>query len=84
MLRRLQTMAISGLIFIGLGLAWMIVILLVATLLNVRALHRVMPEDIYIWGGTAVLFLVWMIPLSYAHKRVMKRLGLHDRDGSSS
>ncbi len=84
MLRRLQMMAISGSIKAGLGLVWIIIILLVATPLDLHALSRQMPWDVWVWGASAVLFVVWYFPLSYAHKRVMKRLGLHDRDGSSS
>jgi hypothetical protein len=74
MLRSVGAKAQSALIYAGLGAAWLVILVLAAHLLNLRATRTLLPEDIWVWGSACILFVVWIVPLSFAHKHVMKRL----------
>jgi hypothetical protein len=74
MLRSVGAKAQSALIYAGLGAAWLVILVLAAHLLNLRATRVLLPEDVWVWGSAVILFVVWLVPLSIAHKRVLKRI----------
>lgn len=83
MLRRFGRFCLSQLIFLGIGILWLLILVLIAHFLNVRAAQALLPGEAWVWTASAVLIVAWFFPVDYFHKRVMKRVWRGDPANAS-